>query len=35
MDKQQVAQMLEETADTYGMLDNQHRELDLLLSAGK
>jgi hypothetical protein len=27
-------QMLEETADTYGMLDNQHRELDLLLSAG-
>ena len=28
-------QMLEETADTYGMLDNQHRELDLLLSSGK
>jgi len=27
-------QMLEETADTYGMLDNQHRELDLLLSTG-
>lgn len=27
-------QMLEETADTFGMLDNQHRELDLLLSAG-
>src|SRR5205809_7446944 len=27
-------QMLEETADTYGMLDNQHRELDLLLSSG-
>jgi len=28
-------QMLEETADTYGMLDNQHRELELLLSSGK
>jgi len=28
-------QMLEETADTYGLLDNQHRELDLLLSSGK
>lgn len=27
-------QMLEETADTYGLLDNQHRELDLLLSSG-
>src|SRR5215472_9629005 len=27
-------QMLEETADTFGMLDNQHRELDLLLSTG-
>jgi hypothetical protein len=27
-------QMLEETADTFGMLDNQHRELDLLLSSG-
>jgi hypothetical protein len=27
-------QMLEETADTYGLLDNQHRELDLLLSTG-
>ena len=26
-------QMLEETADTYGMLDHQHRELDLLLSS--
>jgi anion-transporting ArsA/GET3 family ATPase len=26
-------QMLEETADTFGMLDNQHRELDLLLST--
>src|SRR5918912_51671 len=26
-------QMLEETADTYGLLDNQHRELDLLLST--
>jgi len=25
-------QMLEETADTFGMLDNQNRELDLLLS---
>src|SRR5207247_9601001 len=28
-------QMLEETADTYGMLDTQHRELELLLSSGK
>lgn len=28
-------QMLEETADTFGMLDNQNRELDLLLSGGK
>src|SRR2546427_3691851 len=28
-------QMLEETADTFGMLDNQNRELDLLLSSGK
>ena len=28
-------QMLEETADTYGLLDNQHRELELLLSSGK
>lgn len=27
-------QMLEETADTFGMLDNQNRELDLLLSSG-
>lgn len=27
-------QMLEETADTFGMLDSQHRELDLLLSSG-
>src|SRR5436853_1901894 len=27
-------QMLEETADTFGMLDNQNRELDLLLSHG-
>ena len=27
-------QMLEETADTFGMLDNQIRELDLLLSHG-
>ena len=27
-------QMLEETADTYGMLDHQPRELDLLLSSG-
>src|ERR1044072_2488021 len=27
-------QMLEETADTFGMLDNQHRELDLLLASG-
>jgi hypothetical protein len=27
--------MLEETADTFGMLDNQNRELDLLLSSGK
>ena len=27
-------QMLEETADTYGLLDNQHRELDLLLAGG-
>src|SRR6185369_16536460 len=27
-------QMLEETADTYRMLENQHRELDLLLSTG-
>jgi hypothetical protein len=26
-------QMLEETADTFGMLDNQNRELDLLLSG--
>jgi len=28
-------QMLEETSDTFGMLDNQNRELDLLLSSGK
>src|SRR5256712_13425704 len=28
-------QMLEETADTFGMLDNQNRELDLLLSGSK
>lgn len=27
-------QMLEETADTFGMLDSQHRELDLLLASG-
>jgi hypothetical protein len=27
-------QMLEETADTFGMLDNQSRELDMLLSSG-
>jgi hypothetical protein len=27
-------QMLEETADTFGMFDNQSRELDLLLSSG-
>ena len=27
-------QMLEETADTFGMLDNQTRELDMLLSSG-
>jgi hypothetical protein len=27
-------QMLEETADTFGMLDNQSRELDLLLASG-
>jgi hypothetical protein len=27
-------QMLEETADTYGLLDNKHRELDLLLDSG-
>lgn len=27
-------QMLEETAETYGLLDNQHRELDLLLASG-
>jgi hypothetical protein len=27
-------QMLEETADTFGMLDNQNREMDLLLSSG-
>src|SRR5256886_14440250 len=27
-------EMLEETSDTYGLLDNQHRELDLLLSHG-
>lgn len=27
-------QMLEETADTFGMLDNQSRELDLLLQSG-
>src|SRR5499433_3248239 len=27
-------QMLEETADTYGLLDNQNRELDLLLASG-
>jgi hypothetical protein len=27
-------QMLEETADTFGMFDSQHRELDLLLSSG-
>ncbi len=27
-------EMLEETADTFGMLDNQNRELDLLLSSG-
>src|SRR6266516_1665059 len=28
-------QILEETADTLGMLDTQHRELDLLLSGSK
>src|SRR5437870_1769038 len=28
-------QMLEETADTFGMLDHQNRELDLLLASGK
>src|SRR5216110_149612 len=28
-------QMLEETADTFGMLDHQTRELDLLLASGK
>src|SRR5437667_3834880 len=28
-------QMLEETADTFGMLDNQNRKLDLLLSGSK
>src|SRR6266481_807965 len=28
-------QMLEETADTFGMLDNQNREMGLLLSSGK
>lgn len=28
-------QMLEETADTFGMLDTQNRELDLLLSSSK
>ncbi len=28
-------QMLEETADTFGMLDHQSRELDLLLASGK
>ena len=28
-------QMLEETADTFGMLDNQNRELDLLLSTAR
>src|SRR6202158_115382 len=28
-------QMLEETADAFGMLDTQNRELDLLLSSGK
>jgi hypothetical protein len=27
-------QMLEESAETFGMLDNQNRELDLLLSSG-
>jgi hypothetical protein len=27
-------QMLEETADTFGMLDNQNRELELLLQSG-
>ena len=27
-------QMLEETADTFGMLDHQSRELDLLLASG-
>jgi hypothetical protein len=27
-------QMLEETAETFGMLDNQNRELELLLSSG-
>src|SRR5690349_21725961 len=27
-------QMMEETAVTYGLLDNQHRELDLLLASG-
>src|SRR6184192_3635680 len=27
-------QMLEETADTFGMLDHQNRELDLLLASG-
>lgn len=27
-------QMLEETAETYGLLDSQHRELDLLLASG-
>jgi hypothetical protein len=27
-------QMLEETSDTFGMLDNSNRELDLLLSSG-
>src|SRR6266851_9551553 len=27
-------QMLEETAETFGMLDHQNRELDLLLSSG-
>ena len=27
-------QMLEETSDTFGMLDNSNRELDLLLSGG-
>ena len=29
----QTRQTLEETADTFGMLDNQNRELDLLLGG--